>query len=469
MRLRSFVLLSIVLTLSACATAPRYTGKDPAAAKSLYGRYEKPKCASRIQKLCEVAYIVLQNKWPLVSEDEMAAALKKSMHRIQPLKEVLSASLPVQGAECPARIQAFCATALTALNRAHSEKQEKEVTEALIKGLFENLDMDRYSYYVPRPGNLPWRGAHAPIPRIPDDKKKWTKPYGDEGGRAYTGVGITMNDEHTRIFNVFSGTPAERAGLKRGDHISILKETGSLLVLSVTDPCGMKKPRTVMIGKTSIVHDNVTAKLVAPGIGYIGIDIFGMSAGTKMKRVLQKLAQTNGAPLAGLILDLEGNPGGTIGSMTLVASWLLPRGTLVMTSQPGGIRHHTDTEGYDMLAGAPIVVLVNEDSASASEALSAALQDHGRATIVGVVSHGKGTIQTTKTLRDGSKIHITRGFVHTPSGRGTNKVGVTPDISVTECGSAAHFKKGLSTLKELIATRARVARATTTTTTHAPF
>lgn len=263
----------------------------------------------------------------------------------------------------------------------------------------------------------------------------------------FGGIGIELGlvDGYFTVIAPMDDTPAARAGLKPGDRIirvdgepvkgmnmntlidRLRGEPGSSVALSVKQK---KDPvREVDLERALIRVASVRSRLLEPGYGYIRISQFQTTTGRDVAEHLEKLSEADGAPLLGLVLDLRNNPGGTLQSSVEVADHFLNQGTIVSTSGrlASAASRYAATKG-DMLSDAPIVVLINEGSASASEIVAASLKDHTRATIMGSTSYGKGSVQSLLPLAHAQALKLTTAYYYSPDGNTIHGVGVEPDV-----------------------------------------
>jgi carboxyl-terminal processing protease len=261
-----------------------------------------------------------------------------------------------------------------------------------------------------------------------------------EAGPAET-VGVRADDEIVAIdgSSALGMTPEQAADRIRG-------KAGTSVQLSVrATKSGAAAPvRNVNITRQEITIHAVSSKLL-PGsnIGYISLSTFiSNDASREFKNALAKLSRADG-----LVVDLRDNPGGLLSTALEIADMLLDGGAIVTTVSRHG--RHTDISSSEPLTRQPMVILVDEESASASEILASALKDNGRAVIVGNKTYGKGVVQEINRLPGGSAIHITVSRYLTPSGTDINKVGVLPDVTVLN--KEEQLKVGLTCLKEKIA------------------
>lgn len=273
------------------------------------------------------------------------------------------------------------------------------------------------------------------------------------------GIGINLQqskDQSTLIVTrTIEGSPADRAGVQAGDTITAIDgysaigftpeqaaekirgQAGTPVKLSVHRADGDK---TMDITRAEITIHAVSAKLMPNNIGYIQLTTFiSNDASREFRAALQKLAACDG-----LVIDLRDNPGGLLSNALEIADMLLESGSIVSTIGRHG--KHTDLCSGDPLTHLPMAVLVDEDSASASEILAAALKDNGRGVVVGTRTYGKGLVQEINRLPGGSAIHITVSKYLTPAGTDINKVGVAPDILTAQ--KEDQMAKALSYLQE---------------------
>lgn len=262
------------------------------------------------------------------------------------------------------------------------------------------------------------------------------------------GIEVQESDGLIRVVAPIDDTPAARAGVLAGDLIVKIDDTpvrGLSLTEAVNrmrgDP-GTKIALTIVREKVasplvlSLTRDiikvaSVRSKLLSPGIGYVRISQFQTETGRTLNEQLAKLTKDSGGPLKGLVLDLRNNPGGVLTAAVEVSDAFLTSGPIVSIKgrDPDSNRQFDATPG-DALNGAPLVVLVNGGSASASEIVAGALQDQHRAIIVGSRTFGKGSVQTILPLPNDTAIKLTTARYYTPSGRSIQAEGIAPDIPV---------------------------------------
>jgi carboxyl-terminal processing protease len=267
----------------------------------------------------------------------------------------------------------------------------------------------------------------------------------------FGGVGLEVGVDaggFVRVITPIDGTPAKKAGLESGDLI-IRLDGRSVKGMSLNDavnkmrgPEGSKVeltivregtpgPFDVVLERAVIKVQSVRAELLEPGFGYIRIAQFQSETGADLVKALDKLRGKNPAPLQGVVLDLRNNPGGVLQASVEVADAFLESGLIVYTEgRIDNSRSRFQATPDDLLAGAPIVVLINGGSASASEIVAGALQDHRRAVVVGTDSFGKGSVQTVLPLGEDRAIKLTTARYFTPNGRSIQAQGIAPDIIV---------------------------------------
>jgi carboxyl-terminal processing protease len=265
----------------------------------------------------------------------------------------------------------------------------------------------------------------------------------------FSGIGIviTMQDNVVTVISPIEGTPAFRAGVKAGDRIIKVdgEETKDMVLWEAVKKMRGKKGTTVIITiqrkgapeliDFTIVRDIIPLESVRhhklkPGYGYVRITNFREKTAKDVKAALKEL-ESDKIPMRGLILDLRDNPGGLLDQAIEVADIFLDTGQIV--SIKGRRKPHSKVykahEGKDKHAY-PIVLIINTGSASASEIVAGALQDHGRCVVLGTTSFGKGSVQTVEPLRDGSGLKLTIARYYTPNGHAIQARGIIPDIVV---------------------------------------
>jgi carboxyl-terminal processing protease len=194
---------------------------------------------------------------------------------------------------------------------------------------------------------------------------------------------------------------------------------------------GEDKPLKIELTRAIIKVKSVKSRMLEPGFGYVRISTFASRTGASLKEAITNLKTENNGPLKGLVLDLRNNPGGLLDAAVEVSDTFLTKGLIVYTDgRVEDSKQKFNATPDDYLDGAPIVVLVNGGSASASEIVSGALQDHHRAVILGTKTFGKGSVQTVMPLTNDTAVKMTTARYYTPSGRSIQAEGIVPDIEV---------------------------------------
>jgi len=308
------------------------------------------------------------------------------------------------------------------------EVTDKELIEAAINGMLTSLD------------------PHSSYLSAENYKDMQVQTRGEFGG---LGIEVTMENGWVKVVSPIDGTPAFRAGLKPGDYITHL-EGESVLGLTLQDAVEQmrgkvgtdltitvrregKEPFDVTITRDIIEIRSVRAHAEG-NIGYIRLTAFNEKTYDGLKDSIEKLREEIGPDkLIGFAIDLRNNPGGLLDQAVAVSDAFLDHGEIVSTRT----RHAEETQRFnarpgDLADGLPLVVLVNDGSASASEIVAGALQDHRRAIVVGTKSFGKGSVQTIVPLPGHGAMRLTTARYYTPSGRSIQAVGIEPDIRVEQ-------------------------------------
>ena len=321
----------------------------------------------------------------------------------------------------------------TARDNFVEEADEKKMLEAAMNGMLAELD------------------PHSSYLNSDDFKDFNDKTQGEFGG---LGIQITSDRGAIRVISPIDDTPAARAGIKAGDYIMKIDDEpvfdmtlnqavkkmkgrpGTRVTLTVVDEDHETKTLTLkrdIIKVKSVKHRVVQMADMdedSPKIGYIRISEFGATTVKELQDAIKKLEKDK---VVGYVLDVRNNPGGYLTAAIGVSDSFLDDGEIVSTRG----KEKTDIERNfakpgDLTNGKPIVVLINHGSASASEIVAGALQDNGRALVMGSQSFGKGSVQQQKPLGDGTAIHITIARYFTPSGRSIQNEGITPDVQVLQ-------------------------------------
>ena len=265
---------------------------------------------------------------------------------------------------------------------------------------------------------------------------------------SYTGIGIEVAelDGGIQVISPIVGSPAARSGIRSGDLI-VAVDGIAVDPENLQDTIGRMRGRpgsqivvTVDREGSRIDHDmrrelvrvaSVHAELLAPSYGYVRLGQFSETTARELSRALDDLADENEGMLDGLVLDLRNNPGGVLDAAVDVSDLFLDDGVIVSADgRSAESRFVRSAHRGDILDGSGMVVLVNEGSASASEIVAGALQDHGRALVVGTSTFGKGLVQTVMPLSKGRAIKLTTSRYYTPSGDSIHGTGITPDVYV---------------------------------------
>ncbi|MDD5579944.1 MAG: S41 family peptidase [Methylobacter sp.] len=280
------------------------------------------------------------------------------------------------------------------------------------------------------------------------------------------GIEVTMENGFIKVVSPIDDTPAQRAGIKAGDLIVRLDdkpvkgmtladavkmmrgEPGSKILLTVVRE-GEEAPLKLTITRDVIKVKSVKSRVLEKNYGYVRISSFQSGTGESLKAALAELKKQNGGNLKGLILDLRNNPGGVLNAAVEVSDAFLKSGLIVYTEgriENSEMRFNAAPD--DLIDGAPMVVLINAGSASASEIVAGALQDHKRAVIMGEKSFGKGSVQTILPTSNGAAVKLTTARYYTPSGRSIQAEGIEPDIALARLKLESLDKVEFNPVKE---------------------
>lgn len=266
---------------------------------------------------------------------------------------------------------------------------------------------------------------------------------------SYPGIGVEVSAEDggIMVLRTIEDSPAARAGIRGGDMIvriddrpveldveaaidQMRGEAGSTVKLSLRRP-GAAEPYELSLARDHVEVQSVAYAMLEPGFGYLRITSFSDTTPKDVERALRTLVAEQRRPLSGVVIDLRNNPGGVLESAVEVADAFLDRGVIVSAvGRAPDARFRMEATPGDLAGGAGIAVLINGGSASASEILAGALQDHHRATVVGRRSYGKGSVQTVIPLANGRALKLTTSYYATPSGTMINERGIEPDLRV---------------------------------------
>jgi len=313
---------------------------------------------------------------------------------------------------------------LTQVQKSYvDDTKVKDLVQGAIRGMLSTLDP--HSAYM--------------TPEMYKEMQVETK--GEFGG---VGIQIGVKENRLAVIAPIEGTPAYRAGVKAGDFITkVNDETTKDLTLmdavqKMRGPKGSKVNLTIQREGTpeplqfTLVRDTIKIESVKSkvldNIGYVRLTQFQESTGRDLSKVLKQFKEQK---LQSTILDLRNNPGGLLTASVEVSEQFLPGGKLIVyTKGRESKKDEWIAKGKDQMDDSPMIILINEGSASASEIVAGALQDYGRAVIVGTTSFGKGSVQTILPLGDGSGLRLTTAKYYTPKGRSIQSTGITPDIVV---------------------------------------
>ena len=283
-------------------------------------------------------------------------------------------------------------------------------------------------------------------------------------------VGIDTDTDYPKLTGIMEDTPAEKAGLKAEDIIvevdgedvrgkelndvvsKIKGERGTDVVLTIYRQ-GETDYLHITVTRDKVESPTVTLEMLEGDIAYIIIRQFETVTVGQFK---EKLEEAKEKKVKGILLDLRGKPGGTLDSVVQIARELLPEGLIVYTEDKYGNRNEFKCDGSKKIT-IPLVVLVNENSASAAEILSGAIKDYKIGTLVGKTTYGKGIVQKVFAINDGTAVKLTISHYYTPNGNDIHEVGVEPDIEVdldvekyVDDGTDTQYDKALSVLKDKI-------------------
>ena len=323
-------------------------------------------------------------------------------------------------------------------------RTDKELIEYAIGGMLSNLD------------------PHSAYLNKEDFKELQVGTSGQFGG---LGIEITMEDGFVKVVAPIDDTPAQRAGLQAGDLIIRLDDK-PVKGMSLSDSVkvmrgkpdtdieltivreGEDKPLNITVTRAIIRVKSVKYRSLEEGYGYLRVTQFQSRTGSNLAEAISKLKDENDG-LKGVVLDLRNNPGGVLNAAVEVSDAFIDKGMIVYTE---GRTNDSDNKFHatpgDLLKGAPVVVLINGGSASASEIVAGALQDHKRAVIMGTDSFGKGSVQTILPMNNGTGVKLTTALYYTPSGRSIQADGIHPDIIVESLKVNAPNKPAVKRIKE---------------------
>ncbi|MFK7861876.1 MAG: S41 family peptidase [Granulosicoccus sp.] len=312
------------------------------------------------------------------------------------------------------------------------EVSDEELLEYAIRGMLNGLD------------------PHSAYLNTEEFNELRIGTTGEFGG---LGIEVGMEDGFVKVVSPIDDTPAARAGIESGDLIIRLDDTptkglslndavklmrgkpGSILALTIIRE-GEDKPLTIDIKRDIIKVTSVRNRILEQDFGYLRISNFQTKTTADMLKAIKKMnSEADNGKLRGLVLDLRNNPGGVLSGAVGVSDAFLNDGMIVYTDgRESDSKLRYDATDGDVLNGAPLVVLVNGGSASASEIVAGAMQDHGRGVVLGSKTFGKGSVQTIQDLPAGGAVKLTTSRYYTPNGRSIQALGIEPDIQ-TKPGS----------------------------------
>lgn len=322
---------------------------------------------------------------------------------------------------------------------------DKKLLEDAVRGMLSGLDP--HSAYL--------------VPEEFQELKEGTT--GQFGG---LGIEVTMENGFIKVVSPIDDTPAQRAGIKTGDLIIKLDdkpvkgmslgdavkvmrgEPGSKITLTVVRE-GEEAPLKFTLVRDIIKVKSVKNRMLEKDYGYLRISSFQSGTGESLKEAIDALKKENARNLKGLVIDLRNNPGGVLNAAVEVSDAFLKSGLIVYTEgriENSEMRFNASPD--DLIDGAPIVVLINGGSASASEIVAGALQDQKRAVIMGEKSFGKGSVQTILPTSNGAAVKLTTARYYTPSGRSIQAEGIEPDIALARVKLEALDKQDFTPVKE---------------------
>ena len=314
-------------------------------------------------------------------------------------------------------------------NEYVEDVEHSEVMDAAINGVLQSLDP--YSAYM--------------SPKLFDEMQ--TETSGKFGG---LGIEVTMEAGVVKVISPIDDTPASKAGVKAGDYIvridgeqvqgkSLMEavnlmrgEVGSSIEITIRRK-GLKKAKIIKINREVIEIKSVVSKLIDYKIGYLRLSSFNQNSSIQLKKKIADFEKNK--KIIGYIFDLRNNPGGLLSQAIKISDFFLDDGEIVSTKG----RKKNDNRKFfaksgDRINGKPLIVLINNGSASASEIVAGALQNHKRAILLGVTTFGKGSVQSIIPLKNSGALRLTISKYYLPSGDSISEIGVSPDIKIEEKG-----------------------------------
>ncbi|HED32683.1 MAG TPA: S41 family peptidase [Gammaproteobacteria bacterium] len=325
------------------------------------------------------------------------------------------------------------------------EVSDKELLENAIRGMLAGLD------------------PHSNYLNAEEYQELRIGTTGQFGG---LGIQVGVEDGFVKVISPIDDTPAYKAGIQAGDLIIRLDNRsvkdmtlndavkamrgapGTPIELSIMRD-GEDEPIKFKLKRAIIKVKSVKSYLLEPDFGYVRISTFQSKTASHLRKAITALIKENASPLKGLILDLRNNPGGVLNASADVSDLFIEKGKLVYTKgRVDDSYFEFNAKPGDILNKAPMVVIINGGSASASEIVAGALQDHKRAIIMGQKSFGKGSVQTIQELRDGGAVKFTTARYFTPNGRSIQAEGIVPDIEVKNVRLTEKQESAFEQIKE---------------------
>jgi len=351
-----------------------------------------------------------------------------------------------------------CCLSISAVFAAETDPKQEEITYRYLETFANVLSILQDNYVEEIDTKDVIEGAISGLLLSLDPHSTYLKPesyreFKDETNGSFTGIGIriTLRDGIITVISPIADTPAAEAGIKAHDQIvkidgvstkgktpydavKILRgPIGSEVIISIYRE-GWEYPKDFVLKRSSIPVESVKSFQLMPGFGYIRISNFQRSTTREVKKHVNDLRKTD--RLQGLILDLRNNPGGLLEQAVSVSDLFLDNGLIVYTR---GRKKDQDltfqAESETAVVAIPLVILVNAGTASASEIVAGAIQDHHRGVIVGTKTFGKGSVQSIIPLNDGAGLKMTTAHYYTPSGRSIQATGIVPDIEAVPTDS----------------------------------
>jgi len=371
----------------------------------------------------------------------------------------------------------ICGSIIAMDGRVFAERQESDLTKVIpfeelrtFSEVFQKIKSDYVEEVDDKTllenaiqGMLSGLDPHSSYLTADDYQELQVGTTGEFGG---LGIEVGMDDGFVKVIAPIDDTPAQRAGIKTGDVIVRLDDTpvqgmtlndavkvmrgkpGSAIVLTIVRE-NEDKPLKIKVVRDIIQVKSVKSRLLEADYGYVRVSHFQTHTGDDLTQALTDLVKENKRPMRGLVLDLRNNPGGVLNAAVAVADAFLNEGMIVYTEgRVNDAYLKFKARPKDLLEGAPMVVLVNGGSASASEIVAGALQDHKRAIIMGNKTFGKGSVQTILPISSNAALKLTTARYYTPSGRSIQAEGIKPDIELSKVQIASADETSDDLIKE---------------------